>query len=166
MTESDAPSFQSLPTAPEDPRLSFAQILRLHERVRETLREVEATLDSPAVQRIVQTLEDEHGSRVSRPLIRLRAALEETVAVTEATSREVALEMARFAESHQDRGEAPLPPGLARFVAERSSIPGFRFETGRDPMRGAVVRWQEVLEDGSVRAGGILYERPFAWIGE
>lgn len=151
---------------PDDPRLSFAQILRLHERVRETLREVEATMDSPAIQRIVQILEDEHGSRVSRPLTRLRAALDETVAVTEATSREVAMEMSRFSEGRHDPDEPVLPPGLARFVAERSSTPGFEFETSRDPLRGAVVRWRELLDDGTIRAGGILYERPHAWIGD
>lgn len=157
---------ESAPTTPEDPRLSFAQMVRLHDRVRHALREMRDELDSPAVQRVVRSLEEEHKGRVATPLDRLRVALDEAVATSEATGREVASELTRFSAGRGAEDEDELPPGLARFVAERSSFPGFRYETTRDPLRGWVLRWREVLEDGSMRAGGILYERPHAWMGD
>lgn len=166
MTPRDPASSDPRPTPPDDPRLSVGQILRLHERVRERLLELRSELDSPAVDRIVRSLEEQHAGTISPPLDRLRAALEELIVTVEATNREVANEVPRFSRERSERGPDELPPGLARFVMERSACPGFAFETDRDPVRGWVLRWQELLDDGSIRARGTLYEHPHAWMGD
>lgn len=166
MTRHDAPSSHGHPTPPDDPRLSVGQILRLHERVRERLLELRSELGSPAVDRVVRSLEDRHAGTISPPLDRLRAALEELITTVETTSRQVANQVPRFAREGSLRGPEELPPGLARFVMERSACPGFSFETDHDPVRGWVLRWRELLDDGSIRASGILYEHPHAWMGD
>lgn len=153
------------PLAPEDSRVSYQQILRLHDRIRQALIQLRAELDSPAVRAIVQSLEEEEGSRVAIPLARLRNVLVEVADATESSAREVAAELAQHS-GELALGAEELPMGLARFVAERSSFPGFSYETHKDPLRGWTVLWREVLEDGSVRAGGLLYERPHAWVQE
>jgi hypothetical protein len=148
---------------PEDPRVSYSQILRLQDRIRQILAQLQAELDSPAVRTIVAALEEERGSHVAAPVSRLRQVLLEVTDVVEDASREVAAELAQLSGEASPAAEE-LPLGLARFVAERSSVPGFSYETHRDFLRGWTVVWREELEDGSVRAGGLLYERPHAWV--
>jgi hypothetical protein len=166
VTPRDASASPGSPTPPDDPRLSVGQILRLHERVRERLLELRSELGSPAVDRVVRSLEKQHAGTISPPLDRLRAALEELITTVDATNREVANQVPRFSREGSPRGPEELPPGLARFVMDRSACPGFSFETDRDPVRGWVLRWRELLDDGSIRASGILYEHPHAWMGD
>lgn len=154
------------PRPPDDFRLSYGQILRLQERIRHTLLQIRADLDSPALAAVVRALEDDHGSRVTKPLTRIQAALEELIRTTDAASREVTGELERTSGGGNEAGLDGIPPGLARFVAERSAAPGFGYETWKDPLRGWTVDWIERLEDGSVRASGRLYEKPHAWFQE
>lgn len=154
------------PTPPEDFRVGFAQILRLQERVRQTLLRIRKDLDSPAVRTIAHTLEDERGSRVTPPLARMGKVLDELIATTDLAATEVTAELDRLSEASGAMEKGGLPSGLARFVAERSAAPGFAYETRKDALRGWVVDWVERIEDGSVRAGGLLYEKPHAWFRE
>lgn len=63
-------------------------------------------------------------------------------------------------------GEEPLPPGLARFVAERSITPGFEYTVESDPLKGRVLRWRVRTADGWIRSAGLLPESPYAWLDE
>ena len=154
------------PLAPEDPRLSYAQILRLQERLKHDLLQLRGDLDSPAVLEITRVLEEREGSRISQPLVRLRKILEEVIAAAEDAARDIEAELARISHRERQLDEDELPGGLARFVDERSSCPGFSYEVDRDPERGCVLRWTETLESGEVRARGTLHEIPYAWIGD
>ncbi|GEM_PF-971535 len=62
--------------------------------------------------------------------------------------------------------EDPLPPGLARFVAERSIVPGFEYTVERDSLKGRVLRWRIRTPEGWIRAAGLLPENPHAWLDE
>jgi hypothetical protein len=155
-----------LPLAPEDPRLSYAQILRLQERLKNDLLQLRGDLDSPAVREITRVLEEREGSRISQPLVRLRRILEEVIAAAEDAARDIEAELVRISQREREHDAAELPGGLARFVDERSSCPGFSYELDRDPERGCVLRWTETLESGEVRARGTLHEIPYAWIGD
>jgi hypothetical protein len=61
-------------------------------------------------------------------------------------------------------GIANMPAYLRRFLAERSSQPGFSYEVSQDKVRGWVVRWKEYTHRGTVRGFGQFYERPYAWL--
>ncbi|MEX2530440.1 MAG: hypothetical protein WD960_06665 [Gemmatimonadota bacterium] len=166
MSEKPRDASSKEPRAPEDPRLSYAQILRLQERLRQNLVQLRGDLDSPAVREITRVLEEREGSRVSRPLVRLRKILDEVIDAADDAARDVEAELLRTSQRRTARDGAELPGGLARFVDERASCSGFSFETGHDPERGCVLRWTETLENGEVRARGILHEIPYAWIGD
>lgn len=60
----------------------------------------------------------------------------------------------------------PLPPGLARFVAERSIVPGFEYRVEMDSLKGRVLRWRIRTPEGWIRAAGLLPENPHAWLEE
>ena len=61
-------------------------------------------------------------------------------------------------------GIANMPAYLRRFLAERSSQPGFSYEVSQDEVRGWMVRWKEYTHRGTVRGFGQFYERPYAWL--
>lgn len=60
----------------------------------------------------------------------------------------------------------PLPQGLARFVAERSIVPGFEYTVERDSLKGRVLRWRIRTPEGWIRAAGLLPENPHSWLDE
>ncbi|TVR62968.1 MAG: hypothetical protein EA422_10380 [Gemmatimonadales bacterium] len=62
--------------------------------------------------------------------------------------------------------EDPLPAGLARFVAERSIVPGFEYTVEIDSLKGRVLRWRIRTPEGWIRAAGLLPENPHSWLDE
>lgn len=167
MSEAPSTPEESPPRPPDDFRVSYAQILRFQERLRHAVLELRTDLDSPAFQTIVRALEDDHGSRVARPVARVRDVLDELIRTADAASSDVSDELRRASgASELEEGCDGIPAGLARFVAERASMPGFGYDAWKDPLRGWTIDWVEKLEDGSIRASGRLYERPHAWFQE
>lgn len=167
MSEAPTNPEEPPPRPPDDFRVSYAQILRFQERLRHAVLELRTDLDSPAFQTIVRALEDDHGSRVAQPISRLRDVLDELIRTADAASSEVSDELQRASGGPgREEGCDGIPAGLARFVAERSSMPGFGYDAWKDPLRGWAIVWFEKLEDGSIRASGRLYEKPHAWFQE
>lgn len=144
-------------------RERYVQILELHRRLRSALLQLRADVDvltAPATSQV-----DSDRPEGVTPLIRLVSALDEALETARAGEARIQRELTHLLEPPED-GVQPLPPGLARFVAERAARPGFSYELRRDPIRGQVLQWRELTTEGWVRGSGLLYENPHAWLGE
>ena len=102
------------------------------------------------------------------------AAMAEVISEVEQSIRALKLLESEVQSAlHEESGEeftvagiSNLPAPLARFLAERSTLPGFRYDVVQDEVRGWVIRWKEYTHRGTVRGYGQFYERPYAWLEE
>ena len=159
-----------------------AWILLRHEaEIRGRLERLRSGLADPALTRVVEGLArpDAVRERLSALALSLEEALR-TLGTLHAElthpfeTREESREHARTPTENDgapgsDVPPAPaLPPGmqeiLDRFLQKRSRSPGFGYTLEHDPIRGWVIRWNEVARNGSVVASGRLYERPWKWM--
>ncbi len=141
----------------------YVRILEFYQHVRDLLLQLRADVDALSAPSTTTTRSD-------RPegvalLTRLTSALEEVLETARSGEGQIHRELTRLLEEDSS-GEDDLPPGLARFVADRASSPGFKYEVEHDPIRGRVLKWTEYTEEGWVRGSGLLYENPHAWIEE
>ncbi len=164
MTES--PSSADTPGSEVDVRRVrlelYERLVRFQQRVDAALEEVRAESEA-----LFPDLPEEERVRWeaagSVPQLRLAVAeVEELVRRTEARLK-AEVNLLRGAV---EGGEEPLPPGLARFVAERSITPGFEYTVESDPLKGRILRWRVRTTDGWIRSAGLLPESPYAWLDE
>lgn len=148
----------------EQEKRDLSQVMRMQERLMARLQEVRTELDAPATERILRKLRDRCGGTPEEAAGGVTAAVEEAIRSLQLLESEV--KRALFADSNgpTTRGLPDLPAPLARFLAERSQLPGFSYELSEDPIRGWVIRWKEHTDDGTIRGYGQLYERPHAWL--
>jgi len=145
------------------PRLQQIQrLLELHGRVQAVVLQLRA--ESEALAAPV----DSDGEGDDRPvglaaLTRLITTLNEVLTTARRSEAHLQSEIEYQAGSDED---TELPPGLARFISERSQNPNFEYWTELDPIRGCVLHWRERTGGGWVRGRGILHERPHDWLHE
>jgi hypothetical protein len=140
----------------------YARILEFHRRLRNVLLQLRADVDVLTAPGATSTSDRPEGIT---PLVRLVSALDEALETARTGEARIQRELTHLLDPSTQEAET-LTPGLARFVADRSGRPGFSYEVDNDPMRGQVLRWREVTEEGWVRGSGLLYENPHAWLGE
>jgi DNA-binding FrmR family transcriptional regulator len=150
----------------DDPKASCLQLAQLHERVRGQIEALRREVDAPATRAILRQLDAGQGSSLELGVARVLSSLSQVLIATEASSAAIDSEMRKIVGDEGPTVERGLPPGLRRFVEERSNVPGFEYRLGRDPDRGITVEWSEFSSDGAVRGCGTLFEHPHGWIGE
>lgn len=142
------------------------QLLRIQERLLARLREMRTDLEAPTTRQILRSL---HKSSVSAPdesFGRVTATVEEAIRALQVFESEIKRRLLAGDEEPSADDLPDLPPGLARFLTEKSQNPGFSYELSEDPVRGWTICWKEHTEEGTIRGYGQLYERPHAWIQE
>ncbi|RMH23257.1 MAG: hypothetical protein D6701_00445 [Gemmatimonadetes bacterium] len=150
----------------EKAKRELAQLLRLHARILDQLETVRAELDAPTTKALVQELRTRFGSSATLSVQDVTKAVEEAIRAVMLSESRLQNEVLEDAELASVEGVSNLPATLARFLAERSELPGFSYEVIQDEVRGWVIRWKEHTETGGVRGFGQFYERPFAWLEE
>jgi len=160
-----APEVQSV-RGSDDPKASCLQLAQLHERVRSQIEALRREIDAPATSAILRQLDAGQGSSLGLGVSRLLSSLNQVLVATEASNAAIDSEMRKIVGDAGPTVARGLPPGLRRFVEDRSNLPGFEFDLGRDPDRGVTVHWRELSNDGTVRGSGTLFEHPHGWIGE
>ncbi len=145
-------------------RREYAQLLRLHERIMKQLQMVLGELRNPITTNIMQAIKQRTGSTPAEAIGEVTTAVEEAIRackMSEADLRQDPLD--NFGQVAVE-GADNLPATLARFLAERSELPGFSYTVIQDENRGWIIRWKEHTEWGTVRGAGQFYERPYAWL--
>ncbi len=145
-------------------RREYAQLLRLHERIMKQLQMVLGELRNPITTKIMQAIKQRTGSTPAEAIGEVTTAVEEAIRackMSEADLRQDPLD--NFGQVAVE-GADNLPATLARFLAERSELPGFSYTVIQDENRGWIIRWKEHTEWGTVRGAGQFYERPYAWL--
>lgn len=138
----------------------YHEMVELHRATRETILELRARVAALASPTESSAAED-------RPegvafLLRLISTLDEVAETARNGETQLRAELNRILGLTP--ADAGLPPGLARFVSQRSEEPGFEYEVWNDPVRGTVLQWRERDPSGWIRASGYLYEHPHAWL--
>ncbi len=145
-------------------RREYAQLLRLHERLRIQLQHVR---DELVAQPTVELIRDvRRRTSVAPQFEEVTAAVEEALRALKLCQAELRSAVALGPEDARIDEIDNLPPQLQRFLAERQAMPGFQYEVLHDPVRGWIIRWKEYTADGTVRGFGQIHERPYAWINQ
>ncbi len=141
----------------------YQQLLRLHERLLSDFQGAREELSAPGTDGLVKEIKARTGS--SPELAPLKTAVEEAIRALKMSESEI--RGSNLEETDLDfevEGISNMPAYLRRFLAERSSGPGFSYEVSQDEVRGWVIRWKEYTHQGTVRGFGQFYERPYAWL--
>lgn len=145
----------------------YAQLLRMQERLVSQLQRVRDELIAPVTTRLMKDIRNRTGSAPTQAMADVTSEVEQAIRALKLLESELRDAL------HQESGEeftisgiSNLPAPLARFLAERTQLPGFRFEVLQDDVRGWVIRWKEYTHRGTVRGYGQFYERPYAWLEE
>jgi len=128
------------------------------------LQMVLGELRNPITTKIMQAIKQRTGSTPAEAIGEVTTAVEEAIRackMSEADLRQDPLD--NFGQVAVE-GADNLPATLARFLAERSELPGFSYTVIQDENRGWIIRWKEHTEWGTVRGAGQFYERPYAWL--
>lgn len=144
----------------------LSQLMRLHERLLSQLQEARSELNTPATTEILSKLRNRIGNKPDTAFSQITAAVEEGIRCLMVFESEIKQELFSDAEHMEVEGIPNLPPHLARFLAERANLNGFRYEVLQDPVRGWVIRWKEYTAVGTIRGAGQIFERPHAWLVE
>lgn len=147
-----------------DSSKSFSQLLRQQERARAFLQRILDEVDAPLTKSLLGRVRTESSGDVEEGVRGVVAKVEDAIRAVQYCESEIHRELVASEEEEDENAPANLPIALTRFLAERRDSPGFSFEMGQDPVRGWVIRWKELSEDGSVRGAGQFYERPYAWL--
>jgi hypothetical protein len=127
-----------------------------------------AGLGDPALARVVDGLARPEGVR--ERIAALTLALEESLRELTSLHAELTRPEAAVSPDSGNPGsaESQLPREMAetlhRYLRRHARSRGFRHELLHDEVRGWVVRWREIADDGTVVASGRLYERPWKWL--
>lgn len=151
---------------PAEARREYAQLLRLHDRLKQQLQGIRDDLEAPGTVRLMRELRRRVGMGPENGIAEVVSALEEALRSVQLAEAEAhsALE-GEILEVEVD-GIDNLPGRLARFLAERKDVPGFSYEVSQDPVRGWIIAWKEHTFDGRIRGYGQFYERPYAWLDD
>ena len=142
----------------------YSQLLRQQERALGLLRRIIDEVDSPMTKSLLKRLRAETTGDLEEGVAEVVAKIEDAIRAAQYCESEIHRELVASLGEQASTGLADLPVILDRFLAERRDTPGFSFEMGQDPIRGWVIRWKEVSENGNVRGAGRFYERPYAWL--
>ena len=146
-------------------RREYRQLLRLHERLLSDFQGAREELSAPGTDSLVKEIKARTGS--APDLASVKTAVEEAIRALKMSESEMQGAIVDVTEADfQVEGIANMPAYVRRFLAERSSQPGFNYEVDQDEERGWVVRWKEYTTRGTVRGFGQFYERPYAWLEE
>ena len=141
----------------------YRQLLRLHERLLIELQGAREELSAPGTGGLVKDIKARTGS--APDLAPIMRAVEETIRALKMSESDIQGAIIEARETDFEvEGISNMPAYLERFLAERSSQPGFSYEVSQDEVRGWVVRWKEYTDQGTVRGFGQFYERPYAWL--
>jgi hypothetical protein len=145
----------------------YSQLLRMQERLVTALQRVRDELVAPVTNGLMKDIRSRTGNAPTQAMADVISEVEQSIRALKLLESEVQSAL------HQEPGEdfavdgiSNLPAPLARFLAERSQLPGFRYEVVQDEVRGWVIRWKEYTHRGTVRGFGQFYERPYAWLEE
>jgi len=144
----------------------LSQLMRIHERLLSQLQDARDELNTPATTEILSKLRNRIGTKPDTAFSQITAAVEEGIRCLMVFESEIKQELFSETEQVEVEGIPNLPPHLARFLAERASLDGFRYEVLQDPVRGWVIRWKEYTAMGTIRGSGQIFERPHAWLME
>lgn len=145
----------------------YAQLLRAHDRTRRQLQEILEDLSTPGMQKLLREIRRRTGNAPQQNMAEVVAAVEEALRVLQMAESQTHQALNdEDAGALQVEGIDNLPARLGRFLAERTSLPGFSYEVEQDEVRGWIVKWKEYTGDGRIRGYGQFYERPYAWIDE
>ena len=151
---------------PAEARREYAQLLRLHDRLKQQLQGIRDDLESPGTQRLLRELRRRVGTGPEDGIAEVVAALEEALRSIQLAEAEAHEALESDAVEVSVEGIDNLPGRLARFLAERLHYPGFTYKVSQDPVRGWVIAWKEHTPDGRIRGFGQFYERPYAWLDD
>jgi hypothetical protein len=140
----------------------YAQLLRLHERLRTQLQRVREELLSTQTDTLIRDIKMRTGE--APDLNAIVAAVEEGLRALKLSESAIRAEILEHHEALSVEGVPNLPAHLQRFLAERAQLPGFSYEVTQDEVRGWVISWKEYTPKGTVRGYGQFYERPFAYL--
>lgn len=141
----------------------YQQLLRLHERLLSDFQGAREELSAPGTDGLVKVIKARTGS--SPELAPVKTAVEEAIRALKLSESEIRGSNVEMTDSDFEvEGISNMPAYLRRFLAERSSQPGFSYEVSQDEVRGWVIRWKEYTHRGTVRGFGQFYERPYAWL--
>jgi len=143
----------------------YSQLLRLNERVLRQLQRIADELRAPGTLALLRDIRKQTGD-ADQNVLEVSAAVEEAIRTVKVWESEIRLALVSAMETVEVDGISNLPATLARFIAERKELPGFRYEVTQDEVRGWVIRWKEMTSLGTVRGCGQFYERPYAWLDE
>ncbi len=149
-----------------DTAKALGHLLRQMERTQSLLEMLGEEMESPAIRGMVDSLRKATGLRFDDGMAQVIQKLEEAERAVRLTRSELVQPLESGIPGGDARLPSNLPPHLARFLAERESTPGFRFEVEQDHVRGWVIRWKEFTVRGTVRGSGQFSERPYAWLDE
>ena len=155
------------PPAPKQANREYAQLLRMQERLLTPLQRVRDELVAPVTTGLLKEIRNRTGTAPTQAMADVISEVEQSIRALKLLESEV--QSAMHEESGDEfvvTGISNLPAPLARFLAERSELPGFRYEVVQDEVRGWVIRWKEYTHRGTVRGYGQFYERPYAWLDE
>jgi len=144
----------------------LSQLMRIHERLLSQLQEARSELNTPATAEILAKLRSRIGTKPDVAFSQITAAVEEGIRCLMVFESEIKQELFSEDKEITVEGIPDLPPHLARFLAERANLNGFRYDVLHDPVRGWVIRWKEYTSLGTIRGSGQIFERPHAWLVE
>lgn len=147
-------------------RREYAQLLRLHDRLRQQLQRIRDDMEAPGIMKLLRELRRRVGMDPENALGEVTSAVEEALRALQLAEAEAQQAMEADGEEIEVEGVEHLPGRLARFLAERADSEGFRYEVVQDPVRGWMILWKEYTGDGRIRGYGQFYERPYAWLDD
>ena len=145
----------------------YAQLLRMHDRLVGHLQKIRDELVAPLTTGLMRDIRNRTGSAPQDALGEVVTQVEEAIRALKFFESELQAGMAAGGSNEFSvDGISNLPAPLARFLSERTQIPGFKYEVMQDEVRGWVIRWKKYTHRGTVRGCGQFYERPYAWLDE
>ncbi|MDT8340886.1 MAG: hypothetical protein RQ751_05170 [Longimicrobiales bacterium] len=147
-------------------RREYAQLIRLHERLRLQLQRLRDDLDAPGTTKLLRELRRRVGLEPESQLGDVASSVEEALRALQLAEAAAQTALNGDGDETEVAGVENLPGRLARFLAERRENPDFGYRVLQDPVRGWVIRWKEYTEDGRIRGCGQFYERPYAWLDD
>lgn len=145
----------------------YAQLLRMQERLLTQMQRVRDELVAPVTATLLKDIRNRTGSAPNTAMADVISEVEQALRALKLLESEIQNAMHEEAgEEFNVTGITNLPAPLARFLSERTQLPGFRYEVVQDEVRGWVIKWKEYTHRGTVRGFGQFYERPYAWLEE
>lgn len=163
MAQQDEPKSTRADLQEQEAR-DLSQLMRIHERLLSQLQEARSELNTPATTELISKLRSRTGNQPDTAFSQITAAVEEGIRCLMVFESEIKRELFSDSDQVEVEGIPNLPPHLARFLAERTSLNGFSYEVLQDPVRGWVIRWKEYTSMGTIRGSGQIFERPHAWL--